>query len=392
MVKPPRARVLCVDDEPDIVEGLALNLRRVYDVEVATSGEEGLKILGRDPSIVVVVSDMRMPEMDGAEFLARVRRSTPDVVRLLLTGHADIDAAVAVVNEGGIFRFLTKPCPPPTLLGAIADAVDQHRLVTAERELLEKTLHGSIKALTDVLALISPVSFGRATRIKQLVTELADKLALRDRWQVEVAAMLSQLGAITLSEETAEKAYYNRPLSTAEQRQIERLPALTEELLGNIPRLEGVRDILTTCARSHRRVYQPPDDARQWLVARSAQILKAAMDFDALETGGKDSEELALLVMRGREGQYDPEVLQALSEIRGEGARVVIKALSVFDLRAGMIVAEDIKQPNGVLLVGRGDEITERLIERVQNFPPALMPRGLWRVVIPPRLAEDEPA
>jgi hypothetical protein len=204
--------------------------------------------------------------------------------------------------------------------------------------------------------------------------------------------MLSQIGAITLSEETAEKAYYNRPLSIAEQRQIERLPAFTEELLGNIPRLEGVRDILTTCARSRRRLYQPPDDARRWPAVRSAQILKAAMDFDALETGGKDSEELALQVMRGREGQYDPEVLQALSEIRGEGANVVIKALSVFDLRAGMIVAEDIKQPNGVLLVGRGYEITERLLERVQNFPPALMPKGLWRVVIPTRVAEDEPA
>lgn len=380
-----RPRILCVDDEPEIVESLALNLRREYEVEIATSGAEGLEILGRIPCIAAVVSDMRMPEMDGAEFLARVRQTAPDVVRLLLTGYADIDAAIAVVNEGRIFRFMTKPCPPTMLSAAVADAVEQHRLITAERELLEKTLHGSIKALTDVLALLSPVSFGRATRVKQLVSELAEKLALRDRWQVEVAAMLSQIGAITLSEETAEKAYYNRPLSIAEQRQIERLPAFTEELLGNIPRLEGVRDILTTCARSRRRLYQPPDDARRWPAVRSAQILKAAMDFDALETGGKDSEELALQVMRGREGQYDPEVLQALSEIRGEGANVVIKALSVFDLRAGMIVAEDIKQPNGVLLVGRGYEITERLLERVQNFPPALMPKGLWRVVIPAR-------
>jgi response regulator RpfG family c-di-GMP phosphodiesterase len=152
-------------------------------------------MLAREPAVAVIMSDMRMPGMDGATFLARARQVAPDAVRMLLTGQADVDAAAAAINEGQIFRFLTKPCPPPMLLAAFASAVEQHELITAERVLLEQTLHGSIKTLTDVLALVSPTSFGRATRIKQLVSDLAERLAIRERWQVEVAAMYRSLAA-----------------------------------------------------------------------------------------------------------------------------------------------------------------------------------------------------
>jgi FixJ family two-component response regulator len=196
--------------------------------------------------MAVVVSDMRMPGMDGAAFLAEVRSRWPEVVRMLLTGQSDIESAIAAINKGQIFRFLTKPCPPPALLAAVQAAVAQHELITAERVLLEQTLHGSIKALTDMLALVSPVSFGRATRVKQLVSDIAGHLGLKERWQVEVAAMLSQIGHMTLPAETAERVYYGRALSNDEQRLVARLPGLTESLLGNIPRLETVREIQRT--------------------------------------------------------------------------------------------------------------------------------------------------
>ena len=151
---PPR--ILCVDDERAVLDGLSLHLRRRYQVLTAQSGAEGLEILGREAGINVVVSDMRMPVMDGAAFLTRARALVPDVVRVLLTGQADLDSAIAVINEGRIFRFLTKPCPPATMMGALEAAVEQHRLITSERVLLEQTLHGSIKALTDILALANP--------------------------------------------------------------------------------------------------------------------------------------------------------------------------------------------------------------------------------------------
>src|SRR5437868_1164007 len=142
-----RPKILCVDDEPNILAGLALHLERRYEVATATSGAAGLEYLERDGSTAVVLSDMRMPEMDGAAFLSQVRQLRPDSVRLLLTGQTDIAAAIAAINQGQIFRFLSKPCPPDILMDAVKAAVEQHRLVTSERVLLEQTLRGSIKTL-----------------------------------------------------------------------------------------------------------------------------------------------------------------------------------------------------------------------------------------------------
>ncbi len=133
-----RPRVLCVDDEPNVLEGVSLHLHRRYEVVTATSGAAGLAALEKDGSIAVVMSDMRMPQMDGAQFLSRVRTGHPNAVRLLLTGQADMQSAIAAINEGQIFRFLTKPCPPAQLLGAFEAAIEQHRLLVAERILLEQ--------------------------------------------------------------------------------------------------------------------------------------------------------------------------------------------------------------------------------------------------------------
>src|SRR5882672_2539455 len=176
-----RVRVLCVDDEPNVLEGLSLHLRRRFEVATATSGNAALELLKRDGSTAVVLSDMRMPGMDGATFLSFARQLVPDAVRILLTGQTELSTAVSAVNDGQIFRFLTKPCAPATLLSAVDAAVEFNRLMVSERVLLNQTLHGSIKALTEVLALTNPTAFGRATRVKQHVTALADKLALQER-------------------------------------------------------------------------------------------------------------------------------------------------------------------------------------------------------------------
>src|SRR4051812_13180616 len=93
-----RPRVVCVDDEPHVVGGLALHLRRRYDVELATSGQAALELLGRGPEAAVVISDMRMPGMNGAEFLARASAAHPNTTRILLTGYAEIEAAISAIN------------------------------------------------------------------------------------------------------------------------------------------------------------------------------------------------------------------------------------------------------------------------------------------------------
>jgi CheY-like chemotaxis protein len=376
-----KPRVLCVDDEPNVLEGLSLTLRRRYDVVTAPGGAEGLEVLGSQGTFAVVISDMRMPGMDGAAFLSRARGVAPDSVRLVLTGQADIETAITAVNDGQLFRFLTKPCPPAVVLAAVDAAAEQHRLITAERVLLEQTLHGSIKALTDVLALVSPASFGRATRIKRLVSELAEKVGLEPKWQVEVAAMLSQIGYLSLPAETAERVYDGRPLSAEEQKAVARIPDLTQELLGSIPRLETVREILVGSTKPFRKPTGVAETPARQLVARGSELLKVAIEFDALDSVSATSGPLAIEPMRAR-GRYDPDILAVLATIRGTDRTArEAREIPTADLRVGMTLAEDVKAPNGVLLVARGYEVSARLLERVRSFPAGVLEKKLWRVV-----------
>jgi response regulator RpfG family c-di-GMP phosphodiesterase len=378
---PPRPKILCVDDERLVREGLTLHLRRRYEVATAESGAEALLALRRDPGVAVIVSDMRMPAMDGAAFLAESRTVAPDAVRLLLTGMTDTESAVKAVNEGQIFRFLTKPCPPATLMLAVEAAVEQHRLVTAERVLLEQTLHGAIRALTDVLALSNPISFGRATRIKDLVSSLADKLALTPRWQLEVAAMLSQLWTITLPPDTIEKLHFGQNLTPEEHKMVERAPIVTDQLVRNIPRLERVAEILA--AESHHRARRDLVEGNPGLarIDLEAQVLRAAVDFDALDTQGSPAS-VSVETMRGRATRYGPAVLDALGELRGgQGPRAGIREIYLSVLCAGMVFVDDVKSRTGTLLVARGFEVTPSFLERVRNLPPGTVKEPL-RVIL----------
>src|SRR5690242_19617296 len=239
-----KPKILCVDDEARIVEATSLHLRRDYEVHTAGSAAEGLNKLRQIRGISVVVSDMRMPGMDGATFLSKVMQGYPDISRILLTGDPGRDAAVMAVNKGGILRYLTKPCPPDELKDAISAGVIQYRLYHAERAVLQETLLGCIQAMFDVLALTNPVAFGRANRVKRRATEFAAAADYPDFWQLEAAAMLSQIGYVSLPVELVEKHYYGEQLTPEEATLLRGVPAVAIGLLEHIPRLEPVMQIL----------------------------------------------------------------------------------------------------------------------------------------------------
>ena len=184
-------------------------------------------------TFAVVVTDMNMDGMNGIEFLKQVQQKTPDSVRLMLTG-ANLESAIAAVNEGRIFRFLTKPCSAETLRQAIDASLEQYRLVTAERTVLSTTLLGAIKILVDTLSAIRPVAFGRATRVRNIVYCLARELACDQVWQVEVAALLSQVGCVFLAEETLRKVYAGEELNPREAEAFQSHPAAGSTLVANV--------------------------------------------------------------------------------------------------------------------------------------------------------------
>jgi CheY-like chemotaxis protein len=363
----PRAHILFVDDEPSVLEMLSLHLRRAFDVATATSGAMALEQLRAHNDFAVVVSDMRMPKMDGATFLAQARELAPDTSRILLTGQTDLDAAIRAVNEGQLFRFLTKPCRADMLRGAIEAGVAHHRLVTSERVLLEQTLRGSIAMLVDVLALTNPPAFGRANQIKIRVLQLAEQLGVRDSWQLEIAALASQLGAIALPHELCEKIENKVPLTDDEKRIAARAPAMTEQLLANIPRLEAVRAMLALHVKPPRR--KPTADPATKLIELGAHLLRVAIDLEELESSSADRSVSPVRQLLARADLYDPEVLEAVELYEVRPTRFTVKSVPAHALRPGMVLAEDVRLASGALLVARGYEVTASFIERISNFP-----------------------
>ena len=182
-------RILIVDDST--MERRVLQRRHEgrFGVVTAESGTQGLEIIENDGPFAVVVSDLYMPEMSGIEFLREVRRRWPNVIRIMITGAAEVEAAVASVNEGAVFRFLTKPCDPETFATSLEAALEQHRLVTAEKVLLEQTLKSSMMVLTELLGAVNPAAFGRSNRALHLVKQVIPRVALSEPWKVEVASV-----------------------------------------------------------------------------------------------------------------------------------------------------------------------------------------------------------
>lgn len=364
-----KPRVLCVDDEPNVLDGIARHLRRGFDVEIAVGGAAGLAALKERGPFAVLMSDLRMPGMDGVALLTQARQAAPNTVRMLLTGQGDLKSAAAAINDGSIFRFLFKPCPPDQLTLAMNAAVDQHRLLVAEKELLEQTLRGSVQTLVDVLSMTSPEAFGRASRIKTWATALCKHFQITSAWDVEVAALLSQLGSVVLPSEVVSLHYKGGALNEAQRAMVARVPVVTEQLLAHIPRLEPVRAILNAQGLAYESAAASGSlEQLPW----GCRALRLLTDMDVLEASGMPLEEV-FQTLEGRAKRYDRAMLEAVRQLRGAGAQTaVIRDLPLNRVRPGMVLVDDVRARSGTLLMARGQKVTPELLERLCNFNPSI--------------------
>ena len=379
--------ILLVDDDRNLLNSLVRGLRKHFLIKTALGPEEGLKILSGKGRFAVIVSDLRMPVMDGIQFLSKAKTISPDSVRIILTGNADLQNAIEAVNKGSIYRFLTKPCPSHLLRGVLKQAVEQYRLVTAEKELLEKTLKGSVKVLSELLSLVNPEAFGKSSRIKLYASDVAKHLNISHIWRIETAAMLSQIGCVTLSEEIIRKIHQGRELTKEETDRFEAHPKIGSQLLSHIPRMEEIAEIIACQDRHFDGKGQIQDPRKGENIPLGARILKVVLDFDALESKGLSKDD-ALKELVRREGWYDPQVLSALKAIWGVKKKYVIRDMSVDKLRARMIFAEDVETLGGQLLISRGQEVTLALKERLRNFAAGAGVREPIRLFVPLEIAD----
>jgi response regulator RpfG family c-di-GMP phosphodiesterase len=342
-------------------------MRNDFDLDTAGSGDEGLALIQSSGPYAVVVSDMRMPGMNGVEFLEKARSLAPDTVRVMLTGNADQQTAVDAVNKGDVFRFLNKPCEQKSLAGTVTAALRQHQLITAERDLLENTLRGSIKALTDILALTNPEVFGSATRHKRYMKRLVESLGLAADWQYEAIATLSQLGCITIAPDIVRKRYAGHLLSDDEYEAFVAHAIVGSDILSTIPRLDTVADAVRYQEKNFNGTGYPDDKISGEKIPLGARLLKVIIDYDLLESSGSAASE-ALSQMRKRAGHYDPAVLSALGTILKRDTNLVTRTYRIAVLADGMLLADDIYTKAGILLVSKGQETTLSVRKHLMNY------------------------
>lgn len=366
-------KILFVDDDPNLLSAVKRSLRKQFDIETALGSEEGLKALDRAGDFALVVADMKMPGMNGIELLQHYQKQAPDLIRIMLTGNADQATAMQAVNEGRVFQFLTKPCSPEMLTHALNAGLEQHRLVRAEKVLMENTVNGSIKMLTDIVALVQPEIFGRCQLLRSYLRQFVESWKIRNSWELEAAAMLSHIGYVTVPAGILRKRREGLTMTGDEIDMLARVPGIGGDLIANIPRLEPVAEIVRFINKSYDGTGLPAVSIAGEEIPVGSRILKVLIDLIGHESRG-ESKEQALKSMQQTQGQYDPRVLDAafvcfdvyLKSITGEQCDSL--PVKVTDLHVDQILAADLETTDGVLLVPAGNKLTPLLLERLRNF------------------------
>ena len=413
----------CVDDEPNILTALRRLFRPAgYRVLVANSGAEGLQMLEREP-VDLVISDMRMPEMDGARFLALVRERWPEVIRILLTGYADIASTIEAINKGQIYRYIAKPWDGADMLPAVKQALERKQLerekarlealtrrqneelvgLTAELKTLNASLEQkvkdrtaeleqvnsflnltndklkqnfltSIKMFSNLIEIREDNVAGHSRRVADLGRRLARRLGLEGKaaQDVFVAGLLHDVGKIGFRDVMLAKPVSQ--LSADELGRYRKHPLNGEAAL--MP-LEELRDA-ARIVRSHHERFDGqgfPDALSGIAIPIGARILSVVNDYDGLQIGilgakRMEAEEAKALIQKSRGHRYDPQVVDAFIEMLGGSDKDRAKeiALGAADIKPGMVLSRDLISRDGVLLLAADYVLDSNLVRQIQDF------------------------
>jgi hypothetical protein len=269
---------------------------------------------------------------------------------------------------------------------ALALAQHHYRLIRAEKDLLQKTLTGSVTVLAELLSQANPTVFSAGQRIREHAGHVARSMELPNIWEVDVAALLAQIGCMSLPSDVINKKYAGLDLDGEEQAMWESYPVIGARLLEKIPRLESV----TTMIRWQQRPFAAYDDADSTAeeVIAGSQILRSVIDFDLLRQQGL-SKVKAIARMRSLAGEHNPDILDLLSTLPVRQQSDIL-SLPIEDLGIGMIAEEDIVAQNGTLVLPRGQRITWASLQGLLNFKRKVGILEPVRVSLPPDEDQEE--
>ncbi|MEM9602657.1 MAG: HD domain-containing phosphohydrolase [Pseudomonadota bacterium] len=408
---PTRPVVLCVDDEASILASLKRALRKQsFELLIANSGEEALAVF-EERTVDLVISDMRMPTMTGAELLARIYKQWPDTMRILLTGYADMESTVSAINDGQIFRYLNKPWNNDDLTVAIHSALehkrlrDEHAALTAltqqqnaELQSFNTELEAKVAARTEELAsahadlrdsyqraigvfaqlieLREGTSYNHSQVVADLSLQLGQALSMDDTALADLqnAAVLHDVGKIGFTDALTSTPWVK--MTPDQKRTYQTHPGIGQAALLSIPALENTGRII----RAHHEQINGggfPDGLAGDAIPLAARIISVAADFDDLQTGmllerPLSTSEALDHIKRGAGSVYDVAVVEALEALVScdaddNASPIQEYTVHLNDLQPGMRTARNINALNGMLLLGAGQELTESLIERINR-------------------------
>lgn len=406
--------ILCVDDEPSILSALRRVFRaKGFQVQIAESGKAGLALLETE-SFDLVISDMRMAEMDGAAFLEQVRMRWPNSIRMLLTGYADITSVMAAINKGEIYRYIAKPWDDNDMLLIVRGAL-QHRAMVLEQARLQaliqhqntelKTLNASlevkvqdrtkdlqqaverlkgnfvtsIKVFTSLIEMRHKDLAGHSRRVADLAKRLALQVGLdaKQAQEIFVAGLLHEIGKVGFPDELI-----NTPVVMLNTRQLEefrKYPERAEAALMPLEELKGAVQIIS----SHLERFDGAGYPRQLLgptIPMGSRILSVASDYDGLQIGllaqrKLGSAEAQEVIFQGAGRRYDPAVVDALMVLCGARPKTQVRkdrwievTVPTRGLKPGMKLSRDLITPNGLLMLTTGHELDEAVIKKIIDF------------------------
>ena len=408
----PPATILCVDDEPNILSALRRIFRpKGYKVLVAESGRAGLELL-QNEQVDLVISDMRMPEMDGAQFLAKVRDQWPDTVRMLLTGYADVNAIIEAINRGEIYRYITKPWDDNDITLVVRHALER-RLLEHEKKRLErltqqqndelKSLNASLEAkveertvelkavneqlkgsfITSIKVFSSLIEMrggnlgGHSRRVADVARKVAVKLQLDSKAVQDafVSGLLCEIGKVGFADDLL-----NLPISMMNPIQLDdfrKHVVRAEQLL--MP-LQDLRAAAASIGGQLERFDGGgfPSRLAKDDIPIGAQILAVAADYDNLQIGTMAQRKVTasdakILIAQSSGKRYSPRVVEAFLEVlRDAEASKEIKGGMVerasHELEVGMVLARDLITPSGLLMLSVNHVLDQRLIQKILDF------------------------
>lgn len=411
IASPPAApwTVLCVDDEPSILSALKRVLR-AEDCKVlqANGGAEALALLEQE-AVDVVVSDMRMPGMDGAALLAQVRARWPATARILLTGYADMNATVAAINEGQIYRYIHKPWDETELRLTVRQAAERRQLererdrlqalTTAQNDELRSLNTGleqrvqertgelrqandqlrrnyltSIKIFSSLMELRSGVLAGHGKRCANLARKVAVAMGLpEDEVQdIFVAGLLHDVGFMALPDSIISKPVGK--LNAEELISYQRHPTLGAQSFMALDDHQAVAALI----RTHHERFDGtgyPEQLQGEQIPMGARILALVDTYDDLThghlTGASLNEaEARTILQRGRGKQFDPEVVDVFLHITqvDKPKPVRIEPVGADNLKPGMVLGKDLLSKEGVMLLSAGHVLTADMISRIRKY------------------------